>query len=31
MKAPNLPRAGGAMLTWVVLGMSALTAVVMAF
>jgi uncharacterized membrane protein YecN with MAPEG domain len=31
MKAPNPARAGGAMLTWVVLGVAALTAVVIAF
>jgi uncharacterized membrane protein YecN with MAPEG domain len=31
MKAPNLPRAGGAMLTWAVLGVAALTAVAIAF
>ncbi len=31
MKAPNLARAGGAILTWVVLGVASLTAVVMVF
>jgi uncharacterized membrane protein YecN with MAPEG domain len=31
MKAPNLPRAGGAIITWLVLGVAALTAVAMAF
>ncbi len=31
MKAPNMPRAGGAILTWVVLGVAAVTAVVIAF
>jgi len=31
MKAPNLARAGGAILTWVALGVASLTAVVMVF
>jgi uncharacterized membrane protein YecN with MAPEG domain len=31
MAAPNIARAGGAMLTWVVLGVAAVTAVAIAF